>query len=83
MKKCSYCQWWIQYTTNVSTLSLLGYCSECKIETDISHECDKFKGKTQKWGKMEIPDRNCFKEGKKCTPSCPSYDLGWLYPEDD
>lgn len=31
------------------------------------------------WKGIEIPDKDCFKEGKKCTPDCPSYDLGWLY----
>lgn len=41
------------------------------------------KQKTIMWKGIEIPDKNCFKEGKKCTPDCSSYDLGWLYLEDD
>lgn len=31
------------------------------------------------WKGMKIPNKVCFKRGKKCTPDCPSYDLGWLY----
>ena len=34
--------------------------------------------KTIMWEGLEIPDKNCFKKGKKCTPDCSSYDLGWL-----
>ena len=30
------------------------------------------------WKGMMIPDKDCF-DGKKCTPECPSYDMGWLY----
>ena len=36
-----------------------------------------------RWKGMIIPDKDCFKPGKKCTPECSSYDMGWLYPEDD
>lgn len=36
-----------------------------------------------KWYSMMIPDKDCFKPGKKCTPVCPSYDLGWLYLDDE
>lgn len=31
------------------------------------------------WNDMEIPEKYCFKEGKKCTPDCSSYDFGWIY----
>lgn len=43
----------------------------------------KIKMKTIEWKGIKIPDKDCFKKGKKCTPDCPSYDLGWLYPEDE
>lgn len=36
-----------------------------------------------KWHGIEIPEKYCFKKNKKCTPDCPSYDLGWLYSEND
>ena len=84
MKACYYCKWWIQYSSDSSTLNLKGYCSEHKIETDTHYKCDDgFKHKTQKWGNREIPNRNCYKEGKKCTTDCNYYDMGWLYSEDD
>jgi hypothetical protein len=35
------------------------------------------------WGGIKIPERWCFKEGKKCTPDCSIYDMGWLYLEDE
>ena len=35
--------------------------------------------KTIMWKGIEILDKDCFKEGKKCTPDCLSYDLGNLY----
>ena len=35
------------------------------------------------WNNIEIPDRDCFKKGKKCTPDCLSYDLGNLYLSDE
>lgn len=41
------------------------------------------KQKTMMWKGIEIPDKDCFKKGKKCTPECSSYDLGWLYLEDE
>lgn len=31
------------------------------------------------WKGIMVPDKDCFKEGKKCTPDCSSYDMGWLY----
>lgn len=31
------------------------------------------------WEGIMITDKDCFKDGKKCTPDCPSYDMGWLY----
>lgn len=36
-----------------------------------------------RWKDIEIPDKDCFKKGKKCTPDCTSYDLGWLYKTDE
>ena len=39
--------------------------------------------KTIKWYSIDIPDKDCFKEGKKCIPDCHSYDLGWLYLNED
>ena len=39
--------------------------------------------KTMMWKGMEIPDKMCFKAGKRCTPDCSSYDLGDLYFEDE
>ena len=36
-----------------------------------------------KWHSMDILDKDCFKEGKKYTPDCPSYNLGWLYFDED
>lgn len=33
------------------------------------------------WHGIKIPDKDCFEKGKKCTPDCSSYDLGWLYEE--
>jgi hypothetical protein len=39
--------------------------------------------KTIKWQGIDIPDKDCFKAGKKCTPDCPSYDLGNLYLPDE
>jgi len=35
------------------------------------------------WKGMMIPDKDCFRKGKKCTPDCSSYDLGWLYAQDE
>mgnify|MGYP007044103013 CR=1 FL=1 len=35
------------------------------------------------WNNILIPDKDCYKEGKKCTPDCSSYDFGWLYTEDE
>ena len=35
------------------------------------------------WHGIKIPDKDCFKKGKKCTPDCSSYDLGWLTLEDE
>ncbi len=39
--------------------------------------------KTIIWNGIEIPDKDCFKKDKKCTPECPSYDLGNLYFDDE
>lgn len=36
------------------------------------------KMKKIKWYGIDIPDRDCFEEDKKCTPFCSFYDLGWL-----
>ncbi len=44
---------------------------------------NKYKKKFVEWEGMKIPDRDCFKNGKKCTPECSSYDLGWLYCDDN
>ena len=32
-----------------------------------------------KWHSIIIPDKDCFKDGKKCTPYCSLYDFGRLY----
>lgn len=35
------------------------------------------------WGGIKIPEKWCFKKDKKCTPDCSSYDMGWIYLEDE
>ena len=30
------------------------------------------------WKNVEIPDFDCVKNNKKCTPDCPLYDMGWI-----
>ncbi len=37
---------------------------------------------TWKWHGITIPEKWCF-TGKKCTPDCMSYDMGWLYMDED
>jgi len=39
--------------------------------------------KTIMWKGIEIPDKDCFKKGKKCTPECSSYDLVNLHLPDE
>lgn len=41
------------------------------------------KQKTIMWKGIEIPNKECFKQGKKCTPDCSSYDVEWLYLENE
>jgi len=35
------------------------------------------------WHGLLIPDNDCFLVGKKCTPSCPHFDMAWLHQEKD
>ena len=39
--------------------------------------------KTIQWNRITIPDKDCFVWDKKCTPECPSYDIGNLYFDDE
>ena len=34
------------------------------------------------WRGIKIPEKWCFK-GKKCTPSCENYDMGWLSEDEE